>query len=158
VLEALRGKPGIQSAGFTTYLPLSGSDNGWAFFIEHRPPLPVGVFNFAKYRPVSPGYFETLGIPLLRGRQFSAADVTGSPGSVIINESVARQYWAGKNPVGERLHFGGPTWRTVVGVVGDVRHEGLDGEPSPEMYMPVAQAANVENGRTVVVRTSLDAS
>jgi putative ABC transport system permease protein len=76
----------------------------------------------------------------------------------VINDSMARQFWGSKNPIGERLHFDGPTWRTVIGVVGDVRHEGLDGEPSPEMYMPVDQAANTESGPTIVVRTALDAS
>jgi putative ABC transport system permease protein len=157
VLEDLRGRPGIQSAGFATYLPLSGSDNGWAFFIEGQPPLPVGTFNFAKYRPVSEGYFETLGIPLLHGRLFTVADVADSPWVVLINDSMARLYWGSKNPIGQRLHFDGPTWRTVVGVVGDVHHEGLDGEPSPEMYMPVDQAANVESGPTIVVRTALEA-
>ena len=157
VLEELHGRAGIQSAGFATYLPLSGSDNGWAFFIENQPPLPVGTFNFAKYRPVSEGYFETLGIPLLRGRLLSAADVADSPWVVVINDSMARRYWGSKNPVGERLRFNGPTWRTVIGVVGDVRHKGLDGDPSPEMYMPVDQAANLETGPTIVVRTVLDA-
>ncbi|MBI4907004.1 MAG: ABC transporter permease [Acidobacteria bacterium] len=158
VLDTLRARPGIQSAGFATYLPLSGSDNGWAFFIEGQPPLPVGVFHFAKYRPASEGYFETLGIPLLRGRLFTPADVADSPWVVVINDSMARRYWGSKNPVGERLRFGGPTWRTVIGVVGDVRHEGLDGEPRAEMYMPVDQAANLEAGPTIVVRTGLDAT
>ena len=79
LLDSLRGRPGIQSAGFATYLPLSGSDNGWSFFIEGRPPLPVGVYNMAKYRPVSAGYFETIGIPLLRGRSFTPADTAESP-------------------------------------------------------------------------------
>jgi putative ABC transport system permease protein len=157
VLEGLRGRAGIQSAGFATYLPLSGSDNGWAIFIENQPPLPVGTFNFAKYRPVSEGYFETLGIALLRGRLFTAADVADSPWVVVINDSMARRYWGSKNPVGQRLRFAGPTWRTVIGVVGDVRHQGLDGEPSPEMYMPFDQAANLETGPTIVVRTGLDA-
>jgi putative ABC transport system permease protein len=157
-LDALHGRSGIQSAGFATYLPLSGSDNGWAFFIEGQPSLPVGVFNFAKYRPVSEGYFETLGIPLLRGRLFTAADVADSPWVVVINDSMARQFWGSRNPIGERMHFAGPTWRTVIGVVGDVRHDGLDGEPSPEMYMPIDQAANIESAPTMVVRTALDAS
>lgn len=157
VLESLHGRAGIQSAGFATYLPLSGSDNGWAFFIENQPPLPVGTFNFAKYRPVSEGYFETLGIPLLRGRLFTAADVADAPWVVVINDSMARRYWGSTNPVGERLRFAGRIWRTVIGVVGDVRHQGLDGEPRPEMYMPVDQAANLETGPTIVVRTGLDA-
>jgi putative ABC transport system permease protein len=156
VLQGLRNRPGIQSAGFATYLPLSGSDNGWAFFIEGRPPLPVGTFNFAKYRPVSDGYFETLEIPLLGGRLFTGADVADAPWVVVINEAMARQFWGSRNPVGDRLYFAGPTPRTVIGVVGDVRHEGLDGEPSPEMYMPVGQAANIESTPVLVVRTGLD--
>ncbi len=155
VLEQIHARPGIQSAGFATYLPLSGSDNGWALFIEGQPPLPVGAFHFAKYRPVSAGYFETLGIPLLRGRSIRPSDTTDSPFVVVINQAMARLYWGSKNPVGDRLHFNSPTWRTVIGVVGDVHHEGLDGETSPEMYMPVGQAANLENGPTIVVRTSL---
>jgi putative ABC transport system permease protein len=158
LLDRLRERPGIQSAGFTTYLPLSGSDNGWSFLIEGRPPLPVGVYNMAKYRPVSAGYFETIGIPLVKGRWFTPADTAESPWVVVINASMARQYWGTENPVGQRLRFEGPTWRTVVGVVGDVLHEGLDGEAKAEMYMPVEQAANTESGPTIVVRNSLDAT
>jgi predicted permease len=159
LLDRLHGNPGIQSAGFATYLPLSGSDNGWAFFIEGRAPLPTGMFDFAKYRPVSAGYFESLGIPLVRGRSFTHSDEReGSPWVVVVNESLAREYWGAEDPIGQRLRFGSPTWRTVVGVVGDVRHEGLDGETKPEMYVPMDHAPNVESGPTIVVRTSLDAS
>jgi putative ABC transport system permease protein len=156
LLDSLRERPGMHSAGFTTYLPLSGSDNGWSFFIEGRPPLPVGVYNMAKYRPVSAGYFEAIGIPLLKGRWFTPADTADSPWVVVINAAMARDYWGTQNPVGQRLHFAGPTWRTVVGVVGDVLHEGLDGEAKAEMYMPVEQAANTESSPTIVIRTSLD--
>src|SRR5204862_3901068 len=65
LFERLRGLPGVVAAGATAYLPLSGDDNGWAFFIEGRPPLPVGVYNMAKYRAVSDGCFTTLGMPLV---------------------------------------------------------------------------------------------
>jgi putative ABC transport system permease protein len=157
LLERLRGRPGIQSAGFATYLPLSGSDNGWAFTIEGRAPLPTGVFIMAKYRPVSAGYFETIGMPLLRGRSVTPADTRESPWVVVINSSMARRFWPDEDPIGQRLRFNGPTWRTVVGVVGDVLHEGLDGSSKPEMYMPVAQAANIESGPTIVLRTTVDA-
>jgi putative ABC transport system permease protein len=156
VLDALEAKPGIQSAGFATYLPLSGSDNGWSFFIEGQAPLPVGVFNSAKYRPVSRGYFETLGIPLLRGRVFAPTDRADSPWVVVINESMARQFWGATNPIGQRIQFNVRVWRTVIGVVGDVHHGALDGEPAAEMYMPVAQAANLEAEPTIVVRTTLE--
>jgi putative ABC transport system permease protein len=158
VLERVRNLPGIQSAGLTAYLPLSGADNGWAFFIEGRPPLPVGVYNMAKYRPVSPGYFETIGMPLLRGRAFTPADSENAPPVVIVNQSMARAYWGQENPVGQRLRFGGPAMRTIAGVVGDVRHEGLDGEAKPEMYVPFTQIPNSERRPTIVVRTSLDSA
>ena len=123
---------------------------------EGRPPLPVGVYNVAKYRPVSAGYFEAIGIPLLGGRSFTPADTAESPWAVVINDSMAREYWGRENPVGRRLHFGSDTWRTVIGVVGDVLHEGLDGETKPEMYVPMEQAPNTESGPTIVVRTALD--
>ena len=152
LLQSVRSVPGVQSAGLATYLPLSGNDNGWAFFIEGRPPLPVGVFNTAKYRPASPGYFEAIGIPLLQGRAFTFPDTQEAPWVVMINQSMARAYWGQQDPVGQRLRFNNEVWRTVVGVVGDVLHEGLDGAASPEMYMPFTQAANTENGPTIVVR------
>jgi putative ABC transport system permease protein len=156
LLESLTRRPGVQSAGLATYLPLSGMDNGWAFFIEGRPPLPVGTYNMAKYRPASAQYFGTIGIPMLRGRSFTPSDTADSPWVVVINDSMARQYWGAENPIGRRLHFGAETWRTVVGVVGDVLHEGLDGETKPEMYVPMEQAPNIESGPTIVVRTVLD--
>ena len=154
VLESLRGRPGVQSAGFATYVPLSGLDNGWSFLIEGRPPLPVGTYNMAQYRPVSAGYFETIGIPLLRGRPFTSADTAEAPWVVVINDSMAREYWPSENPIGQRLQASGgqPTWRTVIGVVGDVLHEGLDGAAKAEMYLPVEQAMNIESNPTIVVR------
>jgi putative ABC transport system permease protein len=156
LLETLMRKPGVQSAGLTTYLPLSGLDNGWSFVIEGRPPLPVGMHNMAKYRPASTGYFETIGIPLLRGRSFAPADTADLPWVTVINESMAREYWRGQDPIGKRLQFGAETWRTVIGVVGDVLHEGLDGEAKPEMYVPIEQAPNTESSPTIVIRTALD--
>jgi putative ABC transport system permease protein len=156
MLERIRNLPGIRSAGLTSYLPLSGADNAWAFFIEGRPPLPVGVYNMAKYRPVSPGYFEAMGIPVLRGRGFMTAEMESAPPAVVISESMARIYWREENPVGQRLRFGGPQWRTIVGVVGDVRHEGLDVAPKAEMYVPFSQIPNLERQPTIVVRTRID--
>lgn len=154
LLEQVRSLPGVQSAASAAYLPLSGDDNGWAFFIEGRPPLPTGVFDVAKYRPVSQGYFQTIGMPLLRGRDFTAAENQDAPFVVVINESMARAYWGQQNPIGQRLRFGGPEWRSVIGIVGDVRHEGLDGELKPEMYVPFAQAPQPETVSTIVVRTA----
>jgi putative ABC transport system permease protein len=156
MLDRLRNTAGVQAAGAAAYLPLTGDDNGWAFFIEGRAPLPTGVYNFAKYRAVSDGYFEAIGMPVVQGRSLSAADQEDAPFVVVINESMAREYWRGQQPVGQRLRFGGPQWRTVIGIVGDVRHEGLDGAPKSEMYVPFAQAPNVETIARVVVRTPID--
>jgi len=154
VLESLRGRPGVQSAGFATYVPLGGLDNGWSFIVEGRPPLPVGTYNMAQYRPVNAGYFETIGIPLLRGRSFTPADTAEAPWVVVINDSMAREYWPSENPIGQRILASGgkPTWRTVIGVVGDVLHDGLDGAAKAEMYLPVDQGMNIESNPTIVVR------
>jgi predicted permease len=154
VQESLRARPGVQSAGFATYLPLGGSENGWSFVIEGRPPLPVGTYNMAQYRPVSAGYFEAIGIPLLRGRSFTSADTPEAPWVVVINDSMAREYWPSENPIGQRIQASGgqPTWRTVIGVVGNVLHESLDGAAKAEMYLPVEQAMNIESNPTIVVR------
>jgi putative ABC transport system permease protein len=74
----------------------------------------------------------------------------------VINESMAREYWRGQDPIGGRLQFGSDTWRTVIGVAGDVRHDGLDAETQPEMYVPMEQAPNTEDSPTIVIRTTLE--
>ena len=157
LLESLRRKPGVQSAGLARYLPFGGLDNYSSFLIEGRPPLPVGMYNPAGYRPASAGYFETIGIPVLRGRSFTPADVADSPWVTVINESMARKYWGRQDPIGTRLQLGpGDPWRTVIGVVGDVLFDGLDGQTKPEMYFPMDQSFNTESSPTIVVRTTLD--
>jgi putative ABC transport system permease protein len=160
LIQRLQDSPGIEAAGLTAYLPLSRADNSWVFFIEGRPPLPVGVYNNAKYRPVSEGYFEAIGMRSIRGRTFTFADQADAPWVVVINESMARTYWGTENPVGRRLRFGsrptGPDWRTIVGVVGDVRHGALDDDPMPELYVPFSQAPSTETIATLVVRTAID--
>ena len=159
LLETVRRRPGVQSAGLTTYLPLGALDNDSSFIVEGRPPLPVGMYNTAEYRPASAGYFETIGIPVRRGRSFTPSDTADSPWVTVINESMAREYWGGQDPIGSRLQLGPrEPWRTVIGVVGDVRHEGLDAETKPEMYMPMDQSFNTESGPTIVVRTALKTS
>ena len=155
--ERLQQRPGIQSAGFATYVPLSGLENASSFVIEGRPPLPVGTYNMSHYRPVSAGYLEAIGIPLLRGRSFTVADTADLPWVVMINDSMAREYWPAENPIGQRIQFGPKDkWRTVIGVVGDVLHEGLGGAAKPELYVPIDQSWNTESEPTIVLRTTLD--
>jgi putative ABC transport system permease protein len=156
LLERVRGIPGVQSAAFTAYLPLSGADNSWAFDIEGRPPKPPGVFDSMNYRPVSAGYLETIGIPLQRGRAFTSDDDEDHPLVVIINESMARTFWQHEDPIGQRLRFDEPKWRTIVGIVGEVHHKGLGTPPEPEMYLPYGQIPNVEARPTIVLRTSVE--
>ena len=160
LIQRLQESPGIKAAGLAAYLPLSGQDNAWVFFIEGRQPLPTGVYNSAAYRPVSEGYFETIGMRMIHGRGFISDDRADAPSVVVINESMARRYWGTENPVGQRLRFGsqpsGPDWRTIVGVVGDVRHGGLDEDSKPELYVPFSQAPSTEPVATVIVRTSID--
>ncbi len=156
LLDRVRGIPGVISAAFTAYLPLSGTESSWAFDIEGRPPRPVGVYNVAYYRPVSSDYFETIGIPILRGRSFAPSDDEDSPLVAIINESMVRAFWGQQNPVGQRVRFSDQKWRTIVGVVGDVHHESLGTKPEPEMYVPYGQIANVESRPTIVLRTSVE--
>ena len=142
--ERVRNIPGVQSLGFTSHLPLAGTNNNWSFFIEGRPPNPPGVFDSTDYRPVTAGYFEAIGIPIKSGRPFEVRDDEDHPLVVIVNEAMARQFWPNENPVGKRLKFGDENWRTIVGIVGDVHHEGLGIAPAPEMYIPWGQVPNVE--------------
>jgi putative ABC transport system permease protein len=135
--------PGVVQAGAISHLPLSGANAGRGLTIEGfaaDPEDPPSAF----YRITCPGYFASLGIPVLAGRDFTHADATGAAGAVIVNERMTDLYWAGLDPVGRRLKLGSSPdtpWLTVVGVVRDVRHFGLDDPPHPEIYRPYPQAA-----------------
>ncbi len=157
LLDRVRTIPGVASAAFAAYLPLSGADNMWAFQVEGRPPKPPGEFDVTHYRPVGAGYFETLGIPLDRGRTFTAADNEDGLMVVAIDQSMAHKFWPDSDPLGQRLRFGDDRWRTIVGIVGNVHHDGLDVPAAPEMYIPYSQVPNVEARPTIVLRTSIDA-
>jgi putative ABC transport system permease protein len=154
--ERVREIPGVKSVAFAAYLPLSGTDNSWAFFIEGRPANPPGVYDATNYRPVSADYFETVSIPVLRGRAFLPSDTEDSPLVVIINHTMARIWWKQQDPLGQRVRFGDQDWRTIVGIVGDVHHESLDAKPEPEIYVPYGQVPNVEARPTIVLRTSVE--
>jgi predicted permease len=157
LLDRVRRIPGVQSAAFVSYLPMAGADSTWAFDIQGRPPKPPGVFDVASYRPVSPEYFDTMHIPVLRGRRFDAGDTASNPLVIAINASMARTWWNQQNPIGQQVNLGDDgKWRTIVGVVGDVRHEGLGTKPDSEIYLPYEQVATVEARPIVVLRTSIE--
>jgi predicted permease len=152
-LERIRTLPGVVSAGATANLPLSGMDNHWGFEIEGQPKPREA----AKYRPITLGYIESMGIPLRAGRTFEAGDTPTSQRVVIINETMARRYFPDLSPIGRRLRLLDPTmeWRTIVGVVGDVLHDGLDSGANPEIYLPDAQIPFSGLDMTLTVRTAI---
>jgi putative ABC transport system permease protein len=159
----LRGAAGIQRAAGTTSLPFDGADSRLDLFIDRRTtesPFPVRLHP----RLVSSGYFETMGVPVVRGRGFSDHDTAESPNVIVINEAAARQYWPNDDPIGQRVSLGAQAdWREIVGIVGDTRHEGLDVETEPAGYLPQAQrftslGTGFERTITVVVRTTGNAA
>jgi len=147
--------PGVTSVGAVSHLPLSGANAGRSFSIDGRV-LPPGESASASYRLTCPGYFTSLGIPLLKGRDFEVGDTLEAPAVVIINAETAKRYWPGEDPIGKRIKLGrresSNPWMTVVGVVGNVRHFGLDDIARREMFRPYSQAA--WPAMTIVTRTA----
>jgi putative ABC transport system permease protein len=157
ILQRVRALPGVQSAGLSNYLPLSGWWNSLTFTIEGSPPAPAGQEPEVDHRVISPGYFATLKVPLIKGRDFTDADNAQSTPVVIINESMARRYWPGEDPIGRRIKFDGEDkvdWRVVVGLVGDLRHFGAETEPKPEVYRPYLQESTALMG--LAIRTTVE--
>jgi putative ABC transport system permease protein len=152
LLDRISTLPGVRSVGAAAYLPFSGTNNSWTIQIEGRPPLPAGRWLEPGWRPITANYFQTMGIPLVKGRDFSATDDETAPGVAILNEAAARAYWPGEEPMGARFKHQQRTY-SVVGVVKDVRHVGLDDEAKPEIYYPYSQLPIVWRGTTLVART-----
>jgi len=135
--------PGVQAAGFSTILPLAGTNSDSSFAIEGQPSNDRTPSPDEENRQVSPDYFRALEVPLIKGRFFTDADKTDAPPVIIVNQAFAKKFWPNRDALGKRIVMGGmsehPNWITIVGVVGDVRHFGLDIDPKPEMYVPFAQ-------------------
>jgi putative ABC transport system permease protein len=140
LLERFEAVPGVEAAGMTQSLPLRGS-YVLSFSMRNKPAPPVGQEPSANHRSVSPGYFQTMGIPLKAGRTFTAQDTPASPMVAVIDEAFARRHFPDENPIGQGLDIGnGSTgFYEVVGVVGNVRHSGLDADATPTMYVPFKQ-------------------
>jgi putative ABC transport system permease protein len=131
--------PGVRAVGAVNHLPLSGTNSRFSVSIEGREPVPDAPMR-AHPRSVTPGYFSAIGMTVKTGRGFTERDAPGAPLVVIVNETMSRAYWPGESPIGQRVRLGGTeAWREVVGIVSDVRHDGLDRPPAPEVYMPHAQ-------------------
>jgi putative ABC transport system permease protein len=161
VLGRVRRLPGVESAGYTTSVPLVWKGGTSGFLPEGRQPLP-GLSYDANHRQVSADYLQTTGIPLRRGRYIEERDVEQSQAVAVINETMARQYWPDEDPLGKRFTLGDPggaePWITVVGVVADVRQMGLDEPVKAEMYLPFRQLGYMTfyAPRELVIRSAVD--
>ena len=151
-LERLQSLAGVQSVGATTGLPLTLAVSGSDFRIEGRPEPEPGKEMIINTRSVSPGYFHTLGIPLIKGREFSDRDRSDAPKAAIINYDLARIYFSDEDPMGKRITFDeGESWISIVGVIDDVKQLGLDSSAKPEVYFPYLQMTSPS--MSIVVRT-----
>jgi putative ABC transport system permease protein len=154
-LSRVRRLPGVQQAAAVSALPMYpvGIDFALPFTVEGQAPPANGEEPRADIRIASPGYFETMKMALVRGRTIDERDRLGAPGAMVINETMARRYFSGLDPIGRVVK--NPHGRAaVVGIVGDVKHYGLDGEPRAELFMPAWQQPL--NGMALVVRTASD--
>jgi putative ABC transport system permease protein len=145
VVERMSTIPGVRSAAGVTFLPFAGMGIGTSFYVDGTPEPAPGEFPSTDVRPVTPGFFRTMGIPQLAGRDISVNDRTDTPRVAVITETLARRYFAGENPVGRRLNIaigrpGGGPWE-IVGVIGDIRMASLEGDVRPAVFLPHTQLA-----------------
>ncbi len=154
--ERMGQVPTIRNVGMINYLPLGGNVFGWGFLIRGREPPPGVQAPSAEYRAVSGDLFSALRIPLRQGRGFNEHDLPDSLPVAIINETMARRYWPGEDPIGKQFRLGGPLamfpWLTVVGIAGDVRYgQDVAAAPEPTIYQPLTQTRGPS--LSVVVRS-----
>jgi putative ABC transport system permease protein len=155
-VERIGRLPGVRAAGAINYLPLTGMASATGFTIVGRPDPGAGNKPGTGVRVVDPNYFRTMGIPLLQGREFTAGDTQKSPRVLLISETLARRFFPDENPLGKKLII---SWNDnlpdeIVGVVGDILHEGMDARPEPIIYWPEARMPY--NAMTIVARTEGD--
>ena len=158
MLAGVRAHPGVTNAALAFSLPIEGSNWNSVFIARDKPIPPRPELPSAAYSPVSDGYFETMGTRLVAGRLFEDRDTPASPPVAIVNETLAQRIWPNQNPIGRLLKQGWPeqpgTWREVIGVVADVKFEGITVKTPMQIYMPLTQ----ESSRmlAIVVRTPAD--
>ncbi|MDQ3648959.1 MAG: ABC transporter permease [Acidobacteriota bacterium] len=155
-LHRLASLPGVEQVGAISHLPLGGRTMQMRFRIEGRESVSASNETIADYRVVTPAVFETLSVPVKRGRIFTERDTSQTPFVYVINESFARTYFMGRDPVGERMSGGSflPSGE-VVGVVGDVKHRGLEADSLPAFYVSYQQHATLPI-MNFVMRTSTE--
>ena len=154
--EGLGNLPGVEAVGLANLIPLGGNSDSAALRIEEKPLDNPADAPYPNRYHVSPGYFDAIGIPLIRGRLFTAEDREGAPLVVLVGETLARRVWGEADPMGKRIKLGGASgpWRSIVGVVGDVRHYGLNQAPTMQAYIPFAQ--NPASGVDLLIRSTIE--
>ena len=154
LFEQLDALPAVESAAAASLLPFTDNNNNTAIHPEGYPPLPPGRYYLSENRAGTSGFFRTLGIPLLSGRDFSRTDWDSNVKVAIVNDSFRKEYWPDEDPLGKRFKFGTHTstedWHTIIGVVGDFRHR-AEQEPRPKLYTYLVQSPR--NGMELVLRT-----
>jgi putative ABC transport system permease protein len=159
LVDRARALPGVAAAAAVSYLPLSRQGARYSFSVEGRPFPEPQQRPSSSFNVVTPGYFATLDIPLLHGRDFTDQDRWSAPAVVVVNQTLARRFWPNESAVGRRLTLDDnpdepSDWMTVVGVVGDSRHRSLVDAIMPQIYAPESQVGLEE--MALVVRTPLD--
>jgi putative ABC transport system permease protein len=155
----LAALPGVEAASAVTPLPLSNRNMSISFEIDGRP-MPKGQHPSSAFRLISLDYFRAMGIRFVRGRDFSERDGYNAPGVIIVNEEFVDKFFPGEDPIGKRVrpgistNAGGPKWREIIGVVGNVRHRALNRDFTPEYYVPGPQVPL--DSMTLVVKTTGD--
>ncbi len=159
VVSRVSALPSVESAALTTLVPGNTWGPRWGLVIEGRPrPQTMEEWPKISWRIVTSGFLDTMSIPVVRGRGFSAGDSIEAPKVALISRTAARQFWGDADPLGKRIAFAhDPAWRTIVDIAGDVKYLGLDRDTAPEIYLPATQYALDFPEMGLVVRTAGDA-
>lgn len=159
VLERVRAIPGVEQVALSGSVPLGGGIGILTFQPEGKPEMPPNQQPLTNYVDVSPRYFSTMGIPVMRGREFTEQDAVENPRTILINEAMARREFPDTDPIGRRFSFGPgedgkPDWVEIVGVVGNVRQYRADQDPVPMTYAPYTSSPN--RAQNLMIRTAGD--
>jgi putative ABC transport system permease protein len=156
VVRQTKALPGVVNAGLTLSLPIEGSNWGSVFIVGDQPPPPRADLPSAAFTPISPSYLDTLGLQVRAGRGFVETDRDNAPRVAVVNERFAKHFWPNENPIGKKLKQGWPEWNTpwqeIVGVVNDVKLDGVESDTPMQVYMPLAQSLS----RSVILMVRTD--
>jgi putative ABC transport system permease protein len=159
VVERVSAIPGVEKVALTGGLPMGGNMSILAYQPDNKPEVPFNQQPVTNFVDIGPGYFATMGIPLLKGREFTHQDATLDPQTIIINDAMARRDFPNENPIGHRFSFGpddkgNQQWVEIVGVVGNVRQYRADQEPVPITYAPFTSTPS--RAQNLMIRTAGD--